>query len=83
MAYRQLDKIILILLGVLILMAGCSKQEMEEILYDSRLIINKEEDFNRGEKKIQSLTMKEIILDDLATEGNTHLPFQKPRPLKT
>lgn len=64
-------------------MAGCSKQEMEEILYDSRLIINKEEDFNRGEKENTKLNNeREIILDDLATEGKYTSPISKTKAFK-
>lgn len=83
MAYRQLAKIILILLGVLILMVGCSKQEVEEVFYDNRLIINREEDFNKGEKENIKLNNEgEIVLDKLATEGKYISPILKTKAFK-
>jgi len=85
MVWSQLIKRILILLGVMILMAGimagCSKNE--EIYYDDRLIINKGEDFNSGEKKNVELNDEgEIVLTSSATEGQYISPILKTKAFK-
>lgn len=82
MGYRCLYEIVLILLGVMISMAGCTKIA-EEVFYDSRLIINKGEDFIKGEKENITINREgEIILDNLSIKGKYISPIIKTKAFK-
>lgn len=73
----MLRKKILVLMGVLLLMCGCSDlDKTKEIFYEGNLIVNKVEDFKEGEKEnIKINDEGEIILEDLALQGKYISPI--------